>query len=84
MTDSPKTTDSEDWEKVVYKLIVGHPDHNRPQVVIDYIKNSRTAARESALREALEVVKEHGHQQDDDTIWCNMDETYEAISTLLT
>lgn len=29
--------------------------------------------------ELAEIVKEHGHQQDDDTIWCNMDEVLAAL-----
>lgn len=30
--------------------------------------------------EVREIIKEHGHQQDDDTIWCNMDDVLAALS----
>lgn len=28
----------------------------------------------------LEIIRESGHQQEDDTIWCNMDEIIEKIN----
>ena len=36
--------------------------------------------REDRDKEVVEIIEEHGHQQDDDTIWCNMDELLKAIN----
>lgn len=84
MTDSPKTTDSEDWPESARAFSEYHDlSESQAAVLQDILRKTRTAARASALREALEVVEEHGHQQDDDTIWCNMDETCAAIERLL-
>lgn len=56
MIDSPKTTHSEDWENRKFPEWV----FNLPQEVfaefVVYEAQVRTAAYESALREALEVI----------------------------
>ena len=49
----------------------------------DLLSQSYELGREEALREISEKVEELGHQQDDDTIWCNMDEILKFINSQL-
>lgn len=39
--------------------------------------------RNSDLGQAIEIIKENGHQQDDDTIWCDIDKVIPLIRSKL-
>lgn len=39
-------------------------------------------AETQAYQRAVEVIKESGHQQQDDTIWCDMDEIITKLQAL--
>jgi hypothetical protein len=42
--------------------------------------NLATSIRDSEQQRIREEVKKLGHQQDDDTIWCNMDEVLASLT----
>ncbi len=46
------------------------------------ISSEISLAVQSTLKEVREKVEELGHQQDADTIWCNMDEVLSALDTI--
>lgn len=50
------------------------------QAVKKAVAESITRAIEAREREIAEKVKELGHQQEDDTIWCNMDEVLALLA----
>lgn len=64
-----------------------HSNQMRPEsecnCIFSHIEEELTHAYHLGIQTSLEVVKEKGHQQDDDTIWCNMDEVSSALSQLI-
>ena len=42
-----------------------------------------TQVRQEERERVVEIIEECGHQQDDDTIWCNMDELIKRINATL-
>lgn len=50
------------------------------KLIQDVLKTALTRVRESTLDEVREKIKERGHQQDDDTIWCNMDDLIASLN----
>lgn len=43
------------------------------------LKSFIQTLRTDDLQAVRELIKEHGHQQEDDTIWCNMDDLLKAL-----
>jgi len=48
-----------------------------------HIENLLTQVRQEERERVVEIIEECGHQQDDDTIWCNMDELIKRINATL-
>lgn len=48
----------------------------------NFIKALVASAKREVIEEVEEKIKELGHQQDDDTIWCNMDEILKVLLSL--
>lgn len=45
-----------------------------------FISKVEQEAKIAEKLRTIEIIRDHGHQQDDDTIWCNMDEILFAIT----
>lgn len=62
----------------------GRKNHKAPESYIDYFKAREFVMqeREYAFREVWEIAEELGHQQEDGSIWLNMDELHKRIEKL--
>lgn len=68
MTKEQENKEREDW-KILAESVVWC-SRKDVEVVADYFF-SRIQAREEELKKEIEEL---GHQQEDDTIWCKMDD----------
>lgn len=50
--------------------------------VIAFLETYIVIAWDAALKAVEEKIREAGHQQEDDTIWCDMDEILSALTSL--
>lgn len=90
MSEEQQTKLREDFDKT-FGLTVRLDDAYRnmhysvkSKEIADYWLKIVSDAYLSGVREEQqrikEILDECGHQQDDDTIWCNMDEVFSAIT----
>ena len=63
------------WDKDM-----GNPDAKSIKIFLrNALLESQQEARRMAYEDCREIVREHGHEQDDGTIWCDMDEILQII-----
>lgn len=61
----------------INKMRYGSADEKQFKATLEYNLNK---ALENQKRRIIEIIKENGHQQEDDTIWCNMDDIIPLIT----
>lgn len=80
------TQENKNWEEEFEKYYAWtHGIGDGPvrlKAITDFIHSLLASQRESLLEEASKKVKDTGHQQEDGTIWCNMDEVLMILSRL--
>lgn len=85
--ESPSSVES--WEKefdeleqqLFYFLPELNEDERRAsQTIMGKIYNLLQQNTQEVLQGVVEKIKDLGHQQEDDTIWCNMDEVLKALT----
>lgn len=66
----------------------GDPYQMRRNAIKSFVQSEISRAvgerRKINILEAIEIVEECGHQQDDDSIWCDMDEVIKKLKALIT
>lgn len=60
----------------VSNMRYGSADKKQFNATLEYNLNK---ALESQKAHICQIIKEHGHQQEDESVWCNMDELLDVI-----
>jgi hypothetical protein len=80
MTPSPTPSIEAIVEQAVFDFIDEHPFSGMENDIRKAFTSLATSIRDSEQQRIREEVKKLGHQQDDDTIWCNMDEVLASLT----